>query len=517
MGEKNPIHKYPRSAGVLMPVTMLHGPFGIGTLGAEAMEFIDFLSGAGFHVWQVLPVENTSMCGSPYKCVSAFAGEPMLIDPRMLLEMGLVTDGELLERIEGTSEDSVNYEIVRIKQRKLLEAAYARLLAKQEDSSDVTPRTKAEPYPSFSAFKPFWLDTYALYMAIKHRFDEKPWYEWPDASLRNHDDDAISKAKEELRDEFGFYKFVQWLFYEQWKKLKEHAAERGVSIIGDMPFYVSEDSVEVWSARKLFDVDSEGSFLSVAGAPPDYFSPKGQHWGNPIYNWKAMKKSGYRWWARRVKGAIGRYDYVRIDHFRGFDSYWRIPADAEDARSGEWVTGPGIALFKAVESRLGNTDLPLIAEDLGDTHGNVDKLLKDSGLRGMRVLQFGFLSDEKHLPHSISEDYVAYTGTHDNTTLLAWVFELAPEDRERALFYIGFDGDWTAGGPNCAIMKAWIRTLFTSGASLAIVPIQDLLGYGADTRTNTPGTPEGNWRFRIRQDALNQIDSGFYKALIKAT
>ena len=518
MEKTKAIHKYPRSAGVLLPVTMLHGPFGIGVLGAEAKEFIDFLSAAGFHAWQVLPVEHTSVSFSPYKCISAFAGEPMLIDPRMLLDMGLITDGELSERISGTSEDFVNYEVVREKQWSLLRTAYERFAATDDVSAAASNEAeKTLLLTEFRKFNPSWLNSYALYMAIKHRYDEKSWYEWPDVGLRSHDSDAIKKAKEELRGEFGLFKFIQWLFHVQWQELKEYAASKDVSIIGDMPFYVSEDSVEVWNSRNLFDADEDGNFLAVAGAPPDYFSPLGQHWGNPIYNWKLMKKNSYKWWVRRIKAAIKRYDFVRIDHFRGFESYWRIPAEAPNATFGEWVNGPGIALFKAVETSLGNADLPLVAEDLGDTHGNVEKLLKDSGYRGMRVIQFGFLGDEKHLPHSITEDCVAYTGTHDNTTMLAWLFELSPEDRERALFYIGYEGDWTKGGPNSSIMKAWIRSLFITGASLAVVPIQDLLGYGADTRTNIPGTPDGNWRFRIHDGALGQIDAEFYKALIKTT
>ena len=509
-------NKYPRSSGVLLPITMLHGPYGIGTLGKEAKEFIDFLSGAGFHAWQVLPVEHTGMSFSPYKCVSAFAGEPMLIDPRMLLEMGLITADELSERASGTSKDFVDYELVREKQWNLLRTAHSRYKARRANSPALSGKTAEEPSPR----APSWLNSYALYMALKHHFDTKPWYEWPDESLRSHDADAIKKAKNELSEELGFYKFVQWLFDEQWRSLKEYAAGRDISIIGDMPFYVSEDSVEVWSSRKLFDADPDGNFLAVGGAPPDYFSPLGQCWGNPVYNWALMKKYSYKWWIRRIKVALDRYDCVRLDHFRGFESYWRIPSDAPDARSGKWVKGPGMALFRAINSELADSydsDLPLIAEDLGENSKDVDKLLSDSGLRGMRVIQFGFMGDDKHLPHSITEDCVAYTGTHDNTTLLAWLYELASEDRERALFYIGFEGDWTKGGPNSPIVKAWIRTLFVGGASLVIVPIQDLLGYGADTRTNTPGTAEGNWLFRIRADALNEIDAEFYKTLNKVT
>jgi len=490
--------KYPRSSGVLLPITALHGPFGIGVLGAEAMEFIDFLSAAGFHAWQILPVEHTSICFSPYKGISAFAGEPMLIDPRMLLEMRLVTKRELTQRGKGLDIDQIDYEIVREKQWIILRIAFSRL--------------KGKPYANF---KPFWLNSYALYMALKHRYGDEPWHDWPDEGARSHDSDALRAARVELAEEIDFHKFVQWLFDIQWRKLKEYASKNGVSIFGDLPIYVSEDSVEVWSRRKFFNADAQGNFLAVGGAPPDYFTPDGQLWGNPIYNWKLMAKGNYKWWIDRIREAVYRYDIIRLDHFRGFESYWSIPAGAETAREGKWVKGPGLPLFKAIEETLGK--LPVIAEDLGEIDEDVEKLLSESGFRGMRVLQFGFLGDNLHLPHNYTEDCIAYTGTHDNTTLLAWMFELTPEDRKNALFYTGFDGDWTVGGPNCAINKAWIRAVFMSAASITIVPIQDLLGYGMDTRTNTPGTPEGNWRFRIRDKVLKQIDAEFYADLNKAS
>ena len=490
-------HDFTRSSGVLLPITMLHGPYGIGVIGAEAMEFIDFLSDAGFHAWQILPVEHTDMCSSPYKSVSAFAGEPMLIDPRMLLDMGLISQEELSLRAEGLSVDSIDYTLVREKQWTLLRTAFSRLTSK--------------PYLSF---KPAWLDNYALFMALKHRFENLAWYDWPDDDLRRHNVKALNSIKAELRDEIAFFKFVQWLFDEQWSKLKEYAVKHGVSIIGDMPIYISENSADVWSHRSLFEVDTDGNFIAVGGVPPDYFNTDGQLWGNPTYNWSLMKKNGYKWWVDRVRAAVNRYDIIRLDHFRGFESYWRIPAGASTAKEGKWVKGPGMSLFKALKDALG--DLPLIAEDLGVIDDNVKELLKESGFRGMHVLQFGFLGDEVHLPHSFTKYSVAYTGTHDNTTLLAWMFELTPEDRERALFYLGFNGDWSAGGPNCAISKAWIRALFISTASLVIIPIQDFLGYGSDARTNIPGTSEGNWRFRIRYEALREIDIGFYAALNKA-
>ena len=489
--------KYPRSSGVLLSVPMLHGPFGIGVMGAEAMEFIDFLGRCGFQAWQMLPLERIGEGFSPYSGVSAYAGEPLLIDPRMLLDMELVTREELRKRAEGTSEDHVDYELVEVRQEKLLRTAFSRL--------------KDKPY---AGFKPFWLKDYTLYMALKKHFGDKPWFQWPDIDLRCREANALAKAEAQLKEEIEYHHFVQWVFHEQWHKLKGYAAEHGISIIGDMPFYVSEDSVEVWSRRELFDADSEGNVPAMGGAPPDPFTPLGQSWSTPVYNWKLMKKDGYKWWISRVKASIKRYDIVRLDHFRGFESFWRIQSHLPDARGGKWVKGPGAPLFKALEKALG--ELPVIAEDLGDIGVEVEALLEKTGFRGMRVLQFGFMGDDLHLLHNITENCVAYTGTHDNTTLLACMFELRPEEREKALFYIGFEGDWTQGGPDSAINRAWIRALFMSGASLVVIPIQDMLGYGADTRTNIPGKPKGNWRFRIREEALKQIDNEFYMDLNQA-
>ena len=488
------VKKYSRSSGVLLPVTMLSGPMGIGVIGKEAKEFIEFLSKAGFRAWQILPVESTGGCFSPYKCISVFAGEPMLIDPRMLLEMELITEDELCERTDGMFEDRVEYALVRKKQWSVLRKAFARVDKKK-----------------YSAFSEPWLKNYALYMALKNRFGDTPWYEWPESGLRSFEPAAIKKARSELKDEIEFYKFVQWLFNKQWSELKKFANAHDVSIIGDMPIYVSEDSVEVWSRRELFDADENGNFASVGGCPPDYFNPDGQLWGNPIYNWKLMKAEGYQWWIERVKAAIIRYDIVRLDHFRGFESYWCIPAGSKTAKEGKWVRGPGFAIFKAMAAALG--ELPLIAEDLGIIDDKVEALLMKTDYRGMKVIQFANKGDDTHLPHNFTQYTVGFTGTHDNTTLLAWHHELDEEARRWALDYAGFKGDWTVGGPNCELNKAWIRALYMSGASLVIVPIQDLLGYGADTRTNIPGTPEGNWRFRIRPGAIGQIDAGFYAAL----
>jgi len=493
------IRKYPRTSGVLMPIPALSGPFGIGVLGQEAKDFIDFISQAGFHAWQVLPVEHTGSCNSPYKCISAYAGEPMLIDLRFLQEMGLLTDEEIEWRMDGMAEGHIEYETIRKKQSDLLWAAFLRL--------------EGTPYESFQAF---WLEEYALYMAIKHRFDYAAWYEWEDEKLRSHDETALAKFSKENREYIEFYKFVQWLFDFQWKSIRQYAKERNISLIGDMPVYVSEDSADVWSRRELFNAATDGKFESVGGCPPDYFAPEGQLWGNPIYNWEMLKDENYEWWINRLKVSLNRYDVVRLDHFRAFESYWSIPGDVASALKGKWQKGPGMALFNALENSLGNLTLSVIAEDLGMVDQKVAKLLKDTGLRGMRVLQFGFLGDEHHLPHNYPEESAAYTGTHDNTTLIDWQHSLNQNDRDLALFYTGFEGDWTIGGPNCPIIKSWMRTIFMSSASIVVVPIQDILGYGRDTRTNTPGTAQGNWRFRLRYGVLDEVDTGFYNALHKS-
>ena len=454
-----------RSAGVLMPLTMLSGLFGIGVMGTEATEFIDFLRKSGFHAWQMLPVEHTGTCFSPYKAISAFAGEPMLIDPRGLLELGLITDAELSERTAGLSDDAIDYPLVHEKQWTLFRTAFSRL--------------DAQPYANFN---PFWLDDYTQYMAAQ------------------------------TGDEAALFHFVQWLFDLQWRTLKQYANERNISLIGDVPIYVSEDSVEVSLSPELFETNPDGTLPAVGGAPPDYFNPNGQRWGNPVYDWTRMKAEGYQWWIDRIGETLKRFDLVRLDHFRGFDRYWRIPADCPDGKDGKWTEGPGLALFQALEKALGT--LPVFAEDLGMIDEGVETLLAETGFPGVRVLQFGFDDEEgRHLPHSYEPKSVAYTGTHDNTTLLAWMYEMRPEEREKALFYLGFTDDWTRGGADSSINKAWIRALYMSPASLVIVPIQDLLGYGADTRTNIPGTPENNWRFRIRPGTLGHIDSGFYMAL----
>jgi 4-alpha-glucanotransferase len=489
-----------RAAGVLMPITMLPGPCGIGVLGREARAFIDFLREGGFSLWQFLPTEHTGASFSPYKCLSAFAGEPMLLDPRYLAEKGWVTGAELALRFADLDIYAIDYEKVQAKQDALLRKAFGRL----------SPAELA----AVQDYNPFWLEEYALFMALKERFGFLPWYEWPDRTLACRQEAALAQARKELAGAMAFYRFVQWLFDRQWQELKAYAAQAGIALMGDLPFYVSEDSADVWSQREMFALDDEGRFLAVAGAPPDYFNPEGQRWGNPLYDWTYMRRNGYNWWIQRMAHALARCDLMRIDHFRGFESYWRIPAEEDTAKGGKWVKGPGLAPFQVMARALG--PLPVVAENLGDIGPEVERLLARSGFLGMGVLQFGFLGDTRHLPHRYGKLTAAYTGTHDNTTLLAWMMELHQAQREEALFYCGFTGDWGQGGPNCGLCQAWLRLLYMSQAALVVAPIQDLLGYGRDTRINIPGTATGNWRVRVTAEALGEIDLGYYRALAQA-
>lgn len=510
--------KYPRTSGVLMPITSLDGPFGVGVLGQEAFAFVDFVASAGFHAWQVLPIEHFGSCNSPYKCKSAYAGAPMLIDLRMLRDIGLLSDEELYSDLDGMSDTYVDFDRVRIRQRRLLKTAFSRIAGDcSGHNSDYHVSGDLSDLPNphdYKKFNPFWFDNYALFMAISYHFGGAPWYEWHDMELRRCNPKAVSAFKAANKDEIEFYRFVQWLFDLQWKRLKKYAKSRDISIIGDMPIYVSEDSADVWCRRELFYADDNGKFSVVSGVPPDYYAKDGQLWGNPVYNWALLKKENYKWWIRRLKASLSRYDLVRLDHFRAFSSFWKVPGSAKTAREGKWEKGPGMSLFRALNKSLGDLSLSVIAEDLGILDDDVEKLLADTGLRGMRIMQFGFLGDSHHKMHTFTEDSVAYTGTHDNNTLYGFMCdELSDERRSEAFFYLDFTGDYKIGGPNCPIAKSWIRLLFMSSSSIVVVPIQDILGYGADTRTNIPGVPVGNWRFRIRSGVLGEVDIEFYKQL----
>lgn len=484
---------FQRSSGVLLHISSLPGEYGIGGFGKEARAFVQQLSEAGCTYWQTLPFGTTDPYNSPYKSYSAFAGNPYFIDLETLAEKGLLTQEEL-EQNKYPVAYAAAYDWLNETRMDILRRAYR--------------RTGAEEREAVKAFREenrHWLPDYALYMALRGQLGGD-WYDWQNEALRLHEEGAVAFAQEVLREDIGFYEFLQYEFFAQWAALKQYANRLGVRVLGDMPIYVSLESADVWGNRRLFDLEEDGSPRCVAGVPPDYFAQDGQLWGNPLYNWEAMKQENYSWWIARLGSAFTLYDAVRIDHFRGFASYWAVPASAATARDGQWVKGPGMELFHAIFQAFDQPDI--IAEDLGNIDGDVVQLLHDTGLPGMRVMQFGFLSDDDnmHLPHQFPENCIAYTGTHDNDTTLGWLWEAQPHQRDCALAYCQFaGGDWQTGGVDSQSCAAFIKTLWQSRAMVAIVPVQDLCGFGTDTRMNRPGVQDGNWAFRITKENLEHI------------
>ncbi len=468
-----------RSSGVLMPVSALFGDYSIGSFGESCRVFIDFLADCGFSYWQVLPFCMVDECNSPYKSYSAFGGNPYFIDLAVLREKGLLTDDELRE---ARQETPYSCEYVRLYHTRceLLMRASRRV----KDRAEIERFIESDRY----------LADFCRFMALKNANAEKPWIEW---TVDTPDDDVLF-----------LWKFIQYEFFTEWAAVRAYAAEKHVKLIGDIPIYVSFDSSDVWANRSLFQLDRDGHPSCVAGVPPDYFSADGQLWGNPLYDWDIMKKDGYAWWCDRLRHNFSLFDCVRIDHFRALESYWSIPASAESAKEGHWEKGPGKDFIDVIKSIGG--DGGIIAEDLGDITKEVADLVAYSGFPGMRVLQFGFLSDDDsiHKPHNYPGNCVAYTGTHDNNTLLGYVWELDDNTRRKMLAYCGYtDPAWDRG------YASIIRTLFASHASLVILPIQDILGFGSDTRFNIPGKPDGNWRFRITREQLFSVDRAYYRRL----
>ncbi len=487
-----------RSSGVLMHISSLPGKYAIGTLGKEARNFCDFLFECGFKVWQVLPLGPCDSYNSPYSGKSAFAGNIYFIDPEILYEKKLITKDELEECVYDDIYVT-GYDFLRETRKKVFRKAFSRLT--QKDMAEI--RIFSE--------KNSWVKTYALFCALKKENNDAPWYDW-EKGLKYRTKDAIESAEKRLSEEIAFHIFLQYEFFTQWNLLKEYANKKGVQIIGDMPIYLSHDSADVWANPHLFSLNSDMYMERCAGVPPDYFCEDGQKWGNPLYNWDNLKKENYSLWTDRISHALSMYDGVRIDHFRAFSAYWSIPAE-ENATKGRWEKGPGMDFFNHIQKLY--PDANIIAEDLGDIDDDVRKLVKDTGFPGMGVMQFAFITDldTPHLPHNYTEKTVAYTGTHDNNTILGWLWESDENARHYALSYCGFEGDWGQGGPYSPSVRAIIRTLWQSGATLTIVPVQDLCGFGGDTAMNHPGIAEGNWSFRITEDALASIDRNFFKKL----
>ena len=484
-----------RSSGVLMHITSLPGRGGIGKFGAEAVRFAGLLKDAGFAYWQVLPFTPVGEGFSPYMAFSAFAGAIALIDPEGLVQEGLLYPYELSIFEYHGGEYLTDYPFAYAKAMDMLQFAYLRI--RPEHRMRMNAFVEANRH---------WLDDYSLFMALRDRFGGIPFWLWPDGALTRHEPDAIEAAMEREREKVDFWKFAQFIFYAQWEKTKEAINKLGIRMIGDMPIYVSMDSSDVWASPALFQLNKDRTPRVVAGVPPDYFAAEGQLWGNPIYDWEAMEKDGYAWWISRIREALRWFDAIRIDHFRGFESYWEVDADATTAKGGRWRKGPAMKLFRKVAEEFGQANI--IAEDLGDVTPEVRQFLTDSGYPGMKVLQFAFhhLKDSEHLPHHYERNCVAYTGTHDNNTMLGWLWEASEEDRRFALEYCGYQGhEWGRGGPHSGSVRAILRALWQSGAALAVVPIQDICGFGADARMNVPGVGTGNWRFRITRAHLDEI------------
>ena len=491
-----------RESGILMPVSSLPGPYGIGCFGAEALKFVDFLAAAGQHIWQLLPLSPTGYGDSPYQSCSAFAGNPYFIDLDALKADGLMTAAQLKAEPWGTDPLSVDYGTLYTSRYKVLRAAYAAWREKYAGRFGCA-HYYPDDYYAFTLTNESWLNDYALYMALKTANAMKSWAEWP-REYRLRDAGALAEFAAGQEEEIGFWKFLQYEFAVQWKKVKDYANEKGIKILGDIPIYVSADSVDAWVGGELFELDAQGGFARVAGCPPDYFSADGQLWGNPLYNWPYHKQTGYAWWVRRVRHALGIYDLLRIDHFRGFDTYWAIPAGSSTARTGKWENGPGMDLFRALEAALGK--LPIIAEDLGDLVPSVRKLLADSTFPGMKVLQFAFGGgDNEYLPHNHVKNSVVYPGTHDNTTLTDWWVNAAPaKEKANAAAYLHLTpckptAKEVAAVRTDAARTALLRAALGSVADRAIIPMADWLGLGAEAHLNTPGKLGGNWAWRAAE------------------
>lgn len=472
-----------RTSGVLMHISSLPGGTGIGTLGKEAYNFVDFLKAAGQTYWQVLPLCPTSYGDSPYQSFSTFAGNPYFIDFEILCNDGLLNKTDYNNVDWGKNPERIDFEKVYEKRFKVLKKA-----CNAFDKNDSS-------YKIFCAENNFWLEDFALYMALKEKYKGKAWKEWNiDIKLRKNS--ALNSAKNELKDEIEFQKTVQYFFFVQWNKLKAYANTNGVKIIGDIPIYVAADSADVWANPKQFLLDKDCNPTEVAGCPPDAFTDDGQLWGNPLYDWDYMKKDGYSWWKKRIEHQCKICDVIRIDHFRGFESYYCIPADSKTAKIGEWRKGPGIEFFHEIERDLGKKNI--IAEDLGFLTPAVKKMLKQSKYPGMKVLQFAFDTDEDndYNLHNITKNSVAYAGTHDNDTIIGYMTKSAPcSTRKRAREYLRLT---RREGYNWGMMKA----VWSSNADTAIVTMQDLLGLGSEARMNFPSTTKDNWQWRAKPDYI---------------
>ena len=472
-----------RASGIIMPVFSLPGKYGIGTFGKEAYDFIDFLSDAGQKYWQVLPMGPTDCGNSPYSSLSVFAGNQNFIDLEQLIEEGAV-DRKEVEMIDWGSGD-VDYDKVIPGKKKILKSAYLKAYnSVKEEVSD------------FAENNISWIYDYALYMALKEHFDGLPWYEWEE-DIRLREQEAVEKYRSELKDSINYHIYVQYLFFKQWDKLKKYAEDKDVKFIGDIPIYAAMDSADVWASPENFQLDKKNMPVDVAGVPPDYFSEEGQLWGNPLYDWLAMKNDGYGWWIRRIGAAERLYDVIRIDHFRGLESYWAVPATEKTAINGEWRKGPGLDFIERIKGWF--CGIEIIAEDLGILTDDVRKLLKNSGFPGMKVLQFAFddSRNSDYLPHKYEKNCVCYGGTHDNATIKEWLETGDKKEIEFAREYFGIN---KKDNFNFGIIRGGMASV----ADTFITQMQDYLELGKEARTNIPGIAFGNWKWKMEEGAATK-------------
>lgn len=485
-----------RSSGILLPISSLPSPYGIGTLGKAAYEFADFLAASGQSWWQVLPVGPTSYGDSPYQSFSTYAGNPYFVDLDLLAEDGLLDKAELAAFDWGSDPSQVDYgKIYEHRFAMLQKAAKIGLVRDRAKVADFVEQNKG------------WLPDYALFMALKRHFAMQSWSAWPE-DIRLRDAAALEKYRAALKDDVELFLYIQYLFFGQWEKLRTYVHGLGIGIIGDLPIYVAMDSADVWANPESFQLDSRNVPTVVSGVPPDYFSADGQLWGNPLYRWDKMKEDGFGWWIRRVEGAARLFDVLRIDHFRGFESYWAVPYGEATARNGKWVKGPGMDLVGVLTSWF--YSVQFIAEDLGFLTPQVHKLLADSGLPGMKILEFAFDKRESsnYMPHTYDHNCVCYVGTHDNAPVMAWREEADPADVAVAERYLGLND---AEGFHWGM----IRGGMSSVADLFITQLQDVLGLGAESRMNTPGRSGGNWAWRVQKTQLTDALAARVAAMTK--
>jgi 4-alpha-glucanotransferase len=496
---------FPRSSGILLHPTSLPSPFGIGDLGPAAYEFADFLASAGQSIWQMLPLGPTGYGDSPYQCFSAFAGNPTLISLARLVDEGLL-DSRDLDDLPQFSVEQVEFEAVnQFKQAKLRKAF--------EEFQRGAPEHRKQEFAHFVEAESEWLADYALFFALKDKFDGVAWPKW-DHEFVSRESAALQRAREELASQIAEQEFLQFVFFEQWKSLKEYCGKRKIRMMGDLPIYVAHDSADVWAHPEYFHLDHHGNATKIAGVPPDYFSATGQLWGNPIYRWERIAADGYSWWIKRFRASFQMFDMLRVDHFRGFEAYWEVPGGEKTAQNGKWRKGPGAELFAVAEAKLGH--LPILAENLGVITPEVEAIRERFGFPGMAILQFAFGNDPQgpsFRPHNYPRNIVAYTGTHDNDTVIGWWTSKPGEgsirsaedirkEREFTRAYLGWDDNHFHFAAT-EINWIFMRTLMASVADTVIFPLQDVLGAGGRARMNVPGTATGNWRWRFRGEQLS--------------